>query len=67
MDDVQITSIWDSIGRSSSAARHTAVLEMARHLRWEHKLSQRAVAQRLNVKVSWVREYVDAWKEKQDG
>ena len=56
-------AVLDAIGSSTARARgeamHAAALQMARHLRWEHGLSRRKTAKRLDVREAWVKQYVD--------
>ena len=53
----------DSSACAHGAANHAATLQAARHLRWEHSWGRRRVAQRLGVTESWVKHYVDSFKE----
>ena len=67
MDSLQITGIYDSMASSSAraanTATHSALLQAARHLRWEHGWGRRRVAKRLGVAEKWVRDYVDEWEQ----
>lgn len=40
---------------------HATKLQAARHLRWDHGMSRRKVALRLDVREKWVKDYVDAF------
>lgn len=65
LSGVEWANLYASVGRSETtavnAANHSALLQMARHLRWEHGLSRRKVARRLLVSEKWVKEFVDDW------
>ena len=68
MDEMQVVELYESAARGAhearSAGEHAALLQSARHLRWEHGMSRRKVALRLGVREKWVKEYVDDWSER---
>lgn len=63
LSGVEWANLYGSVDASAARARDGAqqfmLVEMAKHLRWDHALSRRRVAQRLGVREKWIKEFVD--------